>query len=274
MSRLGWIAGAVLVAGCGVAPLEQDVVDDVVGPGGKADGAGPPVIETELGAAFPGLSIEALAPGATPSPETLQNAAIVFRFDVEAGTTFAATMRGQSGDLDSVLVLQSDTATAMSRDQAYLPMAAPHDAMLVHTAAADETVILIATSEGYASSGEFALDLVALPEHPGVDLGWGGRGPELLTESLREREPTVAAYVGAGYYVEGADGLLAEGPDWTNMTLRERSESRAFVAAVNRDREELFHHAVSVDNGYEERPTPEQRARVGRVLGALWASLR
>jgi hypothetical protein len=273
MSRLA-IAAAALLAGCyGADTLEWEVVDDVVGGGGKADGAGPLVIDTELGASFAELSVQALGPGLSPSPETLRDSAVVLRFQVEAGTTFAAATRAQSPELDPVLVLHSDTTSTYSRDQAYLPMGAPRDALIVHTAEADETYVLIATSVDYASAGEFHLDLVALPEDPGVEL-WGGRGPELVSASLREREPEVGAYVAAEVYIEDGSGSLDHGPAWAELPLRERHDANLLMLATNRERLALFEHAVLAYRGYDPRPTPDEVARVGRVLGALWAAVR
>ncbi len=265
-------AGAL---GCESEPEEADVIDDLVFGGGGADGNTFPVTNAALGEVYSGQEVQSLPRGASDDREALATAMKVYRFDVEAGQSFAIAMISTTSSLDSYLLLKDPDYETVRRgyDQAVLPMARETDAVVTYTAVQGGTFYVFATGgQDFTSAGVFDLHFIALDTNPGVDLGVTNASVRSVAASLREREPELTEMLTASCVIEGDDGLIAVNTDHcTELPLSERVEINRLIAAVNSDRGYLFEAFVlSADLDV----TPTSTESVARACAQLWRVVR
>ena len=240
---------------------------------GSADGDGFPVTETHLGEPLGEQAVAALPPGAEAHRELLATAMKVYRFQVEAGESFAVVMRrtGQ-GDLDPHLILKDPEGRtiAKGREQAALPMAEEVDAVITVTAPTSGDFVVFASSPDFRSGGTFTLDLIPLESLPeNVDLGLTNPEARAYADALRGYHNDVTGFVEEGALFEGGDGLLSvAGSQPSEMPLRAWVEARRLEGVVNELRLGLF--GALAGASVDETPSPEAIAAVGATCAELW----
>lgn len=275
------ISAALLAAGCADWVVDQslepegpgigDLVDGIAD--GKRDGSGFPVQSATLGEAFGDQAVEAMPPGVTVETADLSRHMTVYRFQVEAGQTFAAIMRSQTADLDGYLLLKDPDYVSVreAQDQVLLPQTWATDAVIVHTAATAGTHYLFAAGQDFASGGSFRLDLLALDEAPGADLMVSNPALRAISGALRDDEALLHPLVASDALTDGDDGLLVESDGFGELALVDKARARQVAHRINQRRTRLFQELAWAT---WDSPEPEAVARLGRICGAIWRALR
>lgn len=243
------------LSGCAVEPAEPAVATENV--------TALSVLSANLGDSLD-LTVEARL-----GKKTSDRHAKIVRFQVEAGQSFAIVMRATGEALvDPYVALYQDAGgghkLADSAEQRLLPMARLVDAVIVHTAEAEQELLLFAADHQLAASGSFQLDLIPLHGSAAVDWHARDHGQEVFAQLLREDEAELERFRGLGATLEQPTGLLEA--DITKVGLSERTSLRGFVERQNDQRTELF---ARLGNG-----NAELAASAGATLADLWAQAR
>jgi hypothetical protein len=252
-------AALLLASGCleAAEPLVDPFED------ARADGDAVALLDAQPGESLFGLSVEA-------SNDPSQGMVVV-RLHLRAGDSLVAAMRAETSSLNPFLLLRDrDGAIAMSERQALLPMALEMDAVVAHTAASDQEVLLFATGgPNFETGGRFRLDLVGLGADPGTDLGVTHAGLRALQRELRRMEPDVIDLLELGVFAERADGLVEiVSAGFTELPLAKRAWARNVEATVNYHRTFLFdEYARSGDAGASAEA-------VAAAAAEVWAQAR